>query len=122
MRTSGRARNSRVLIVSVVLVTLTSLNLVSHAGSVSTSVNIVNNSSREIRNVYPAPVGTDDWGGNLLNGAIAAGQSFTLNNVPCDSQQIKLVAEDQDGCFITTVTSCGQSSTWTLTNESARDC
>lgn len=89
----------------------------------STTVNIVNNSSREVRNVYLSHVDSDDWSGNQLdNTTIAAGQSFTLSNVACDSQQVKIVAEDQEGCFLSTVVSCGESSTWTITNDTERNC
>ena len=89
----------------------------------TTSVNIVNNSSREMRNVYISHVNADDWTGNQLgNATIPAGQSFTLSNVACDQQQVKVIAEDQDGCFLSTVVNCGDSATWTITNASARDC
>ena len=90
----------------------------------TTSVNIVNNSSREIRSVYLSHVNTDDWSSNQLsNGAvIAPGQSYNLSNVTCDQQQVKVIGEDQDGCFLSTVVSCGDSATWTITNATARDC
>jgi hypothetical protein len=84
----------------------------------------VNNSSREIRNVYLSHVNADDWSGNQLgNGAtIAPGQSFSLSNVACDQQQVKVIGEDQDGCFVSTVVTCGSSSSWTITTDTARDC
>jgi len=89
----------------------------------TTAVNIVNNSNRAIRNVYLSPVGSDDWSVNQLgNNTIGAGQSFALNNVTCDQQQIKVIGEDQDGCFLSTIVTCGDSVTWTVTNDSERDC
>ena len=96
----------------------------SAARTVTTSVNIVNNSDRAIRNIYLSHVDVDDWGNNQLsNGAsIAPGQSFNLGNVDCDRQQVKVIAEDQDGCFLSTVLTCGDSATWTITNNTARDC
>ena len=98
--------------------------LVSARTPTTTAVNIVNNSSREIRNVYLSHVNADDWSGNQLgNGAtIAPGQSFSLSNVACDQQQVKVIGEDQEGCFLSTVVSCGDSATWTITNDTARDC
>ena len=97
--------------------------LLSAQPSTSTSVNIVNNSNRTIRNVYLSHVGVDDWGGNQLGGtSISPGQSFTLSNITCDQQQIKVIGEDQDGCFLSTVVACGDSSTWTITNTTAADC
>ena len=90
----------------------------------TTSVNIVNNSNREVRNVYLSHVNADDWGGNQLSNGqvIAPGQSYNLSNVACDQQQVKVIAEDQDGCFLSTVANCGGSATWTITNDTARDC
>ena len=90
----------------------------------TTSVNIVNNSNREIRNLYLSHVNADDWGSNQLsNGAtIAPGQSHNLSNVACDQQQVKVIGEDQDGCFVSTVVACGGNSTWTITNNTAADC
>lgn len=90
----------------------------------STSISIVNNSSRAINHVYLSHVNADDWTGNQLsdNTAISSGQSVTLGNVACDQQQVKVIAEDQDGCFASTVVTCGDNYTWTITNDTARDC
>jgi len=91
--------------------------------SVSTSVNIVNNSNKEIRNVYLSHVNVDDWGANQLgNSTIPPGQSFSLNNVACDQQQVKVISEDQDGCFLSTIVNCGDSATWTITDGTPRNC
>jgi hypothetical protein len=107
----------------VFCVALFSLAALSSARTPATSVNIVNNSNREIRNVYLSHVNVDDWGGNQLGDAvISPGQSFNLGNVACDQQQVKVIAEDQDGCFSSTVVNCGASATWTFTNDTARDC
>ena len=124
MKNSNGLQSVRsVIIVSVVLLALAAVPLLSGARTFSTSVNIVNNSSREIRNVYLSHVNVDDWSGNQLgNSTIAAGASFTLSNVACDEQQVKVIGEDQDGCFVSTVVSCGDSATWTITNSTARDC
>ena len=124
MRSSDGSRKPRsLIIICVALITFGSLPLLSRARTVSTSVNIVNNSSREIRNVYLSHVNSDDWGGNQLgNATIAGGQSSTLNNLACDQQQVKVIAEDQDGCFLSTVVNCGDSATWTITTDTARDC
>jgi hypothetical protein len=93
------------------------------AVNVATSVNIVNNSSREIRNVYLSSVNADNWGANQLgNSTIGPGQSFALNDVACDQQQVRVIGEDQDGCFLSTVITCGESATWTITNSTATDC
>jgi hypothetical protein len=68
-------------------------------------------------------VDSDDWSADLLGDAtIAAGQSHALSGLSCDGQQVKVIAEDQDGCFLTVVVSCGDNATWTITNDTARDC
>ncbi len=124
MKNSDGTRNPRVLIIiCVALLAIASVPLLSSARTAATSVNIVNNSSREIRNVYLSHVNSDDWSGNQLgNATIAPGQSFALNNIACDQQQVKVIGEDQDGCFVSTVVNCGDSATWTVTNDTARDC
>jgi len=122
MKNSHGKRNLyRLAILSLSLFALAAL---SSARTVTTSVNIVNDSSKEIRNVYLSHVNADDWSDNQLsNGAtIAPGQSFNLSSVACDQQQVKVIGEDQDGCFLSTVVSCGDAATWTITNTSARDC
>jgi hypothetical protein len=124
MKNSDGTLNPGVLIIiCVALLAVVALPLRSGARTASTSVNIVNNSSKEIRNVYLSHVNVDDWGANQLGEAIISpGQSFALNNVACDQQQVKVIAEDQNGCFLSTVINCGDSDTWTVTNDSSRDC
>jgi len=110
------------LILSAVLATVAALPLLSTAQS-SNSVNIVNNSSRSIRYVYLSHVNADDWTPNQLSGnGISPGQSSTVSNYSCDAQQIKVIAEDADGCFLATVITCGGSATWTITDETVADC
>jgi hypothetical protein len=124
MKNSGGSRYPRsLIIICVTLATFASLPLLSRARTTSTSVNIVNNSSREVRNVYLSHVDADDWSADVLgDGTILAGQSSSLNNLACDQGQVKVIAEDQDGCFLSTVVSCGDSASWTITNDTARDC
>ena len=124
MKDSDSMRNPRsLIIICAALLILAALPLVSRAQP-STSVNIVNNSNKAIRNVYLSHVYVDDWRGDQLSEGqtIGPGQSFTLNNVACDQQQVKVIGEDQDGCFLSTIVSCGDSATWTITDGTARDC
>ena len=124
MKNSVYKRNLfRLAVLSLSLFALAALSSARNTGTL-TSVNIVNNSSREVRNVYLSHVDVDDWGPNQLgDGAtIAPGQSYNLSNVACDQQQVKVIGEDQDGCFVSVVVSCGSSPTWTITNDTARDC
>lgn len=129
MKTSDNAhRLRRLLILSATLCALAALPFLSSARSTTanpaTSVNIVNNSSsRQIRMVYLSHVNADDWTGNQLSDTtIDPGQSYMMGNVACDQQQVKVIGEDQDGCFVSTVVSCGASATWTITNDTAADC
>ena len=112
----------RLAILSLSLFALAALS--SARTPVATSVNIVNSSSREIRSVYLSHVNADDWTGNQLsNGAaIAPGQSYNLSNIACDQQQVRVIGEDQDGCFVSTVVNCGASASWTITDSTERDC
>ena len=120
----GRRNPRSLIIICVALFAMASVQLVSGARSTSTSMTIVNNSTREIRNVYLSHVNADDWSGNQLSEGttIAPGHSSALSNVACDQQQVKVIGEDQDGCFLSTVVNCGDSSTWTITDDTARDC
>jgi hypothetical protein len=91
---------------------------------VSTNVTIVNGStSMEIHHVYLSPVDNNNWSGDQLDGrVITNGSSFTLNNVSCDSGSVKVIAEDKNGCFLYQTVTCGENSTWTITNSSTPDC
>jgi hypothetical protein len=118
-------KNSRTILRVLVIfcVAIFSLAALSSARTLTTSVNIVNNSNLEVRNVYLSHVNVDDWGGNQLGDAtIPPGQSFNLNNVACDQQQVKVIGEDSEGCFVSTIVNCGSSATWTITNNTTRDC
>jgi len=121
----GSIRNSSLLFICAALLVTAWSTSSSKARSIatSTSVNIVNGSSRDIRNVYLSHVDADDWGSNQLGESIiAAGQSFDLTISTWDQQQIKVIAEDQEGCFLSTVVTSGGNSSWTVNNDTARDC
>ena len=89
----------------------------------TTSITVVNNSGREIRHVYLSAPDQNNWGSDqLVNSVISPnGGSFTIGNVSC-SGTIKVIAEDQEGCFSYQVVSCSEGATWTITNDTARDC
>jgi hypothetical protein len=115
------ARRTVVLIIALCI--FVALPLLSNARVRSNSINVVNNSSREIINLYLSHANQDDWGSDLLsNATLTNGQSFTISNVSCDEAQIKVVAEDANGCFLSAVVSCGDAVTWTITNDTAADC
>ncbi|HEY6232460.1 MAG TPA: hypothetical protein VIW64_14455 [Pyrinomonadaceae bacterium] len=111
------------IVMMMILGVFASLPLLRHAHAAATSITIANNSSREIRHVYLAAANGDNWGPDQLNGAIAAGGgSITLDNVSCSGAGVKVVAEDQNGCFLYHVVSCNDSVTWAITNDAVPDC
>src|SRR5689334_15021038 len=95
----------------------------SNARVSSTAITIVNNSGREIRHVYLSAPDQNNWGSDQLTNSVISpnGGSFTIGNVSC-SGSIKVIAEDSEGCFSYQVVSCSEGSTWTITNDTARDC
>ena len=104
---------------------LATVPLLSSARTTATmSITVVNNSSRDIRHVYLSPSNQDNWGPDQLGGAMiaAGGGSYTLNDVACSQNDIKVIAEDQNGCFLYQIVSCGQDATWTITNAATPDC
>lgn len=105
------------------LCALAALPLLSSARARTNSISVVNNSSRQIIHVYLSPPDSDNWGSEQLNGSvIAPNQSFDLTNVTCSQSQIKVVAEDGDGCFLSAAVDCGGAATWTITNNTVADC
>ena len=88
-------------------------------------ITVTNNATRDIRHLYLTPVDHDAWGPDLMSEgtALKTGQSFTISDVTCPANEIKVVAEDGEGCFVYGVISCAQATTsWTITNDAPRDC
>jgi hypothetical protein len=115
----------RFAIVLIVIGILATVPLLSGAHTpTTTSITVVNNSSREIRHLYLSPSNQDNWGPDQLSGSMigSGGGSYTLSNVSCDQTNIRVITEDQNGCFLYQVVACGQSATWTITNGATPDC
>ena len=105
------------------LCALAALPLLSSARARTNSINVVNNSNRQIIHIYLSPPDSDSWGPEQLHGSvIAPGQSFNLDDLTCVQSQVKVVAEDGDGCFLSAPVDCGGAATWTITNNTAADC
>ena len=89
----------------------------------TTSVTITNGAAtRQVRHLYLSSVNVDNWSADQLNAVLGSGQSVTFSNVSCNEQQIKVIAEDQDGCFASTIVNCGDNATWAISNATAFDC
>jgi len=109
----------RVLILVAMLSTLTPLSATT---APPLTIKVVNNSSREIRRLYLSPVDTDNWGPDQFNDSgLSPGATRNLN-VSWDQSTVKLVAEDQDGCFLNTTIEATGTPVWTITSDTTRDC
>jgi len=126
MRKSNSKIRSRSIYWSMALV-LTFSVLTTVAGSrparpAMAGITVVNNSGLEVRHLYLSAVDQDNWGDDQLNNSsIASGASFTLSGV-CSEGSIKVIAEDQNGCFFYKTVSCSADSTWTIASDATPDC
>jgi hypothetical protein len=106
-----------------ILCALAAAPLLSSAHPSTAGITVVNNSSREIRHIYLSPTDQDDWGPDQLNNVVLNnGQSVTISNPSCSGAEVKVIGEDKDGCFVSSVVSCTSDATWTITNDSVADC
>jgi hypothetical protein len=121
--TSKQGKAPRLFALCAVLCALAALPLLSSARVRSASVSIANNSGRPIIHVYLSHSDQDDWGANQLGDAtIDSGESYTLSNVSWDQPQLKVIAEDGNGCFFYAVVSGSGNSTWTISADAQADC
>lgn len=113
----------RLIILTVTVCALVAMPLLSSAHPTASGITVTNNSNREILYLYLSPVGQENWGPDQLNNAsLHNGQSVTLSNVSCSGAEIKVIGEDRDGCFVSTVVSCSGDAQWTITSETPADC
>src|SRR3954471_19672614 len=107
-------RKARIFVLAA-LCAFAAMPFSSSARARSASITIANNSGRSIIHVYLSHTDADDWGPNQLgDSTIASGQSYTISNVAWDAADIKVVAEDGNGCFSYGVVDGSGSTTWTL--------
>jgi len=93
------------------------------AAGKKSNVKIVNKSDWRIQEFYLAPHDNEEWGPDqLAKHVIAPGETFTLNQVPCGTWDVKLVDEDEDECIVESVDLCGQSDIWTITSKDLLAC
>lgn len=114
--------NARNGLLAMLAVVLFSMGTVYAVALQSVSLTVVNNSSREIRYLYLSPAENDNWSADQLNNSgIGAGATRTVN-FNWEPASVKLVAEDQDGCFLTKTVTVASTIEWTITNDSPRNC
>ena len=114
-------------IVGVFAVTALSLvalaSIEARAGTKTSSVKIVNKSDWSIDRLYLSPADEDEWGPDQLKDAtIESGESFTLNKIPCETFDVKLVDEDGDECIVPDVDLCKSNETWEITSKNLLKC
>jgi len=111
---------ARLFALTAILVGLAALAPLSTATAPLT-ITVVNNSDRQIRHFYLSPANNDQWGPDQLSEPISAGTNRTLN-VSWEQSTVKLVAEDQDGCFMVQTVEAAGTLTWEISSSTARDC
>jgi len=119
-----RPINSRTYLALMFLAVLSAICVLaplSSATAPSITVSVVNNSQRAVSHLYLASAGSDDWTGDQLSGAVNAGSSQSVS-VTWSESTVKLIAEDEDGCFLSTTIDNSGSPSWTITSSTARDC
>ncbi len=112
----------RLLMLVAVFCALGMMGLRSQASTPQATVTISNNSGWELRYIYLSPTDNDNWGDDQLNGTIISPGTTRALNVSWEQPTVKLIAEDQDGCFLTTTVDAASNSEWTITNSSQRNC
>jgi hypothetical protein len=86
------------------------------------SVKIINGTKWDIHHLYISPASSEKWGPDQLeDNIIQAGASFTINGIPCDKYDIKVVDEDGDECVIENVKLCSDHY-WKITNDELLGC
>jgi hypothetical protein len=106
----------------LVAVICTAGSLTSFASAPPLTITVVNNSNLEIRHLYLSPASNDNWGPDQLNNSsINPGITRTLN-VSWEQSTVKLIGEDQDGCFLSKTVEASGSAAWTIDNDATRNC
>ena len=93
----------------------------SRATAPSITVSVVNNAQKAVSHLYLASAGQANWTGDQLTGAIGSGASQSLS-VTWSESTVQLIAEDEDGCFLSTTIDNSGSPSWTITSSTPRDC
>lgn len=86
-------------------------------------ITVRNNSQREIHHIYLAVNSPDAWSADQLhNGTVTSGASFVLEGVTCGGPSVRVIAEDQNGCFVYFDAACDADQTWEITDAASPDC
>ena len=94
-----------------------------YAGEHDAKVTITNNSSWVLTELYISDTDQAEWGPDQLQEmVIGTGETFTLNGVPCDAYDVKVVDEDGDSCVIEAVALCAEEDAWTVEDDVLLGC
>jgi hypothetical protein len=119
-----RSINSRTYLGLMFLAVLSAICVLaplSRAITPSITVSVVNNSQKAVSHLYLASAGNDNWTGDQLSGTVNAGSSQSVS-VTWSESTVQLIAEDEDGCFLSTTIDNSGSPSWTITTSTVRDC
>jgi len=123
MNTISRTKVYRLFLVCLVAAIVFSGVVLTRARNVSVTITVTNQTNRSIDHIYLSPPDSDNWGPDQLgDSSLAPGSSATITNASCETATVKVVAEDADGCFTTSVVQCSGAQGWTITNDAARNC
>ncbi len=94
------------------------------AGTLDSVVNIQNNSSWEIHQVYVSPIDKAEWGDNLLKGNVveAKGGSVEIFKIACDTYDVRLIDEDGGECVVPDISLCAEKDAWVIEDEDLLAC
>ena len=128
-RSKDKKRLALLVVLSCVLVGIPALSSAA-GGSVSSAppmmtIAVTNSSSRDILHLYLSPVDHDAWGPDLVSEGtvVRPGQTFNINDALCGANEIKVIAEDRQGCFVYGIVGCAQASAgWAITDATPPDC
>lgn len=122
-------RLNRLMVLAMVICALVGIPALSTAASSGPqpvmTIAVANNSSRDIYHLYLSPTDRDAWGPDLLSEGtlLRVGETFNINDAACAGHEIKVIAEDRQGCFVYAIVGCAQASTgWTITDATSPDC
>lgn len=121
-------RSKRIIIPAIAILAVAIGSLVftpstSFAQKKKATITIANNSDYDIHHLFLAPVHSNSWGPDQLGDhVIESGKSFTLQNIPCDDYDIKLVDDEGDECVVEDVELCKSDNIWKVTNRELEKC
>jgi|CXWL01.1.fsa_nt_gi hypothetical protein len=95
-----------------------------YAGTMDSVVNIKNNTSWEIHQIFLSPVDEENWGENLLGLDVvqAKGGSVEVRKIACDTYDVRLVDEDGAVCIVGGVKLCANQDAWEFDDEDLLAC